>query len=814
MNAKKSLKLNISTSPTFYIIFKGKNNGIKNTIRYIKSYASIKKNHLFDKKYYLKNNPDVKKSGMDPLLHYLYHGFKESRDPHPEFNTNYYLKKYKDVRDSKLNPLSHYSLYGIKEGRKTKKRISCYENQQINDILDALNSKEKISVIVPIYNAYKDTKKCITSVLKNTDIPYELILIDDNSTDERVNNLLNEIEKTAHITIIRNNENEGFVKNINLGLKTSKGDVVLLNSDTMVTPKWLSKLVIAAYSNKRIGTVTPLTNASSVSVPQMGENNEIPKFLTINDMALLVEKSSENIYIPAPTGNGFCMFIKRETIKEVGYFDEENFGRGYGEETDFCMRALYKKWKNIYDDSTFIFHNRSASFSSESLELKRKHQIILEKKHPSYIKRINKFYKSKKLQNITDFVQFALDTVEKNGMCKKRILYVVHQGGGGTQFTNIDLMKHIQKDLDCYVLVSNTKKIILQRYKKNKFETIESWETKSQWSAKEFYNSEFRDIYFNVITSLKIDIIHIRHLIQHTFDLPLVAKRLGIPLIISFHDFYFICPSYNLLDEKNTYCAGNCTEGEGQCNISMQILRDLPILKSFVKKWRKEVSIVLSRASAFVTTSPLVKQIFISIYPELAQKEFIVIEHGRDFKENSSVEPYEIPSKNKPTKILFPGDIKNQKGAGLIKKLKKFDQNSKFDFHFMGALDDDLKPYGTYHGPYKRENFCKIVKEVKPSFIGILSIWPETYCHTLSEAWSCGIPVLATKIGVLEERVNKNGGGWLLDFEESSKAYAQILKIIESPEEYIKKTQEIKVIKLRNTHEMAEDYLNLYTKKM
>lgn len=808
----------ISKFPLLLIITKIKKNGIRNTLTNIKGYYSIKRNHLFNSEYYLKNNPDVKRSRINPLIHYINHGYTEGRNPNPEFDNEYYLKKYKDVRYSKLNPLVHYSLYGMKEGRETKKCISNFNNQEIDDIIDALGSEQKISIIIPIYNAFEETKKCINSVLTKTKIPYELILIDDNSTDERIGILLNEIENLHNVIIIRNSENKGFVKNINLGIQISSGDVVLLNSDTIVTPKWLSKLVTAAYSDKRIGTVTPLTNASSVSVPIMGENNEIPKPLTIDDMALLVEKASENVYINSPTGNGFCMYIKRKTLNDVGLFDEENFGKGYGEENDFCMRALYKNWKNIYDDSTFIYHKRSVSFddnykNKDKIKLKRENQIKLEKKHPSYIKKVKKFFKSKELRNISDYIQYELKKIEENGLCKKRILYVVHRGGGGTQFTNKDLMKHVQNVLDCFILVSNAEEVILSRYKNNKFEVISTWKIKSKWSAKNFYNDEFRNIYFNVLTALKIDIIHIRHLIQHTFDLPLIAEKLEIPVIFSFHDFYLICPSYNLLDDKNNYCAGNCTEGNEQCKIPMAILNDLPILRSFIPKWRMHVSNILSKASAFVTTSEIVKKIFISIYPQLSNEEFEVIEHGRDFRKiNKTAAYYDEPSKNQPTKILFPGDIRNHKGAEFIKQLKMEDKDSKLEFHFMGALNEDLMNCGIYHGHYKRNNFCRIVRKIKPSFIGIFSIWPETYCHTLSEAWSCGVPVLATKIGVLEERVNKNKGGWLLNYQNPTDAYEKILRIINSNDEYLNVVENVNKISFKSTEDMAKDYLKLYNK--
>jgi glycosyltransferase involved in cell wall biosynthesis len=104
------------------ILFNKNNNGIKNSLINIRGYRAIKKNHLFDNSYYLKNNPDVMLSGMDPILHYMNYGFKEKRKPNPSFDCDLYLKKYGDVQKSNLNPLVHYSLYGIKEERKIQKK--------------------------------------------------------------------------------------------------------------------------------------------------------------------------------------------------------------------------------------------------------------------------------------------------------------------------------------------------------------------------------------------------------------------------------------------------------------------------------------------------------------------------------------------------------------------------------------------------------------------------------------------------------------------------------------------------------------------
>lgn len=110
----------IATFPISYIILNRKNISIKNVLINIKGYNAIKKNHLLDIDYYLNSNPDIRVSGVDPILHYMYHGFKEGRNPNPAFNGDYYFKTHADVRTSNLNPLVHYSLYGINKGRKTQ----------------------------------------------------------------------------------------------------------------------------------------------------------------------------------------------------------------------------------------------------------------------------------------------------------------------------------------------------------------------------------------------------------------------------------------------------------------------------------------------------------------------------------------------------------------------------------------------------------------------------------------------------------------------------------------------------------------------
>lgn len=769
---------------------------------FFNEYNIIKKSQLLDENEYFSNYPDVKVNNFDPIYHYLTMGVFEGCNPSKNFNTNEYISKY-DIDPYEINPLVHYI-----ENNVLKFNFKEFSIKNIGDICD--NIGNQISIIVPIYNAYEDTKRCIESVLINSTKKYELVLINDCSTDERIDKLLSGYENYPTIRIINNSENKGFVGTVNVGLKNTHGDVILLNSDTIVTPKWLEKLSIAAYSNEFIGTVTPFSNnAGAFSVPNIGVENFIPNDLELNSMSNIVEKVSNHEYMSVPTGNGFCLYIKREVIDSVGYFDEETFGRGYGEENDFCMRAIEKGWINIIDDSTYIFHNKGSSFSDERENLIKEHRKLLDEKHPSYTSEVRKFVNSDKLKIMQDNIRFGINNFKVGKYDKKRILYVIHSNSGGTPKTNEDLMKQVEKDFDCYLLFAHTNVMILYHFLNGEQIKLKEWSFDSRWWAEKFYNKEYRKIYFEVLNNLNIDIVHIRHLIHHTFDLPIIAKLLNIPVVLSFHDFYMVCPSFTLLDENFNYCAGICNNNHVNCQVPSTGITQQPIMKDFVKLWRKNVSELFEFIDCFITTAPFVKNVFMNIYPSSFENNFHIIEHGRDFQKITQT-LFEVPSNDKPMKILFIGNVLRHKGSKIIKDLYELDQSNQIEFHFLGSTDESLNGIGIHHGKYRREDLVKHVAKIQPSFIGIFSIWPETFCHTLTESWSCKIPVLATKIGVIEDRVKINNGGLFIDYTDIFKSYEEIINIKNNPKKYSEIQKNVEKILFKSEEEMGKDYIQIY----
>jgi GT2 family glycosyltransferase len=249
-----------------------------------------------------------------------------------------------------------------------------------------------VDIIVCVHNAYDDVKRCLISLIQHTRSPYRIIIVDDGSAEETANYLIH-FAQTQNAMLIRNNQAKGYTLAANQGLRASYSDYsLLLNSDTIVSTNWLDYLVACGESSSQIGIIGPLSNTASwQSVPELLVNgdwadNELPIDVTINDMASLIAVNSQRLYPRIPFLNGFCLMIKRQLIDEIGYFDEETFGRGYGEENDYCIRAVKAGWELAVADDSYVFHAQSKSYSHERrMQLAQKADELLRTKHGQQI---------------------------------------------------------------------------------------------------------------------------------------------------------------------------------------------------------------------------------------------------------------------------------------------------------------------------------------------------------------------------------------------------------------------------------------------
>lgn len=231
--------------------------------------------------------------------------------------------------------------------------------------------RASVDIIICVHNALADVRRCLESVMCHTSMPYSLTLIDDGS-DSETEDYLRIFASSRKVTVLRNDEPRGYTKAANQGLRESSADyVVLLNSDTVVTPEWLDRVVACAESDPKIGLVGPLSNTASwQSIPEIESHgdwaeNRLPEDLSPAEMAQLVARYSGRLYPFVPFLNGFCLLIRHQVIDEVGCFDETTFAEGYGEENDYALRARKAGWELAIADDAYVYHSQSRSYSHE-----------------------------------------------------------------------------------------------------------------------------------------------------------------------------------------------------------------------------------------------------------------------------------------------------------------------------------------------------------------------------------------------------------------------------------------------------------------
>ncbi|HEY0232362.1 MAG TPA: glycosyltransferase, partial [Dokdonella sp.] len=224
-----------------------------------------------------------------------------------------------------------------------------------------------VAVVVPVYDAPALVERCLDAVLAHTTGRARLIVIDDASPDPAIAPLLARYAHIRGVDVLRNPCNRGFTATANRGIDAAGGaDVVLLNGDAEVAPNWLAGLRRAACSHDDIGTVTAVSdNAGAFSVPELEQANELPAAWSFEQAARALWQQAGLAYPQLPTGNGFCLYIRRAVVDNVGKLDESAFPQGYGEENDFCQRAAQAGWRHLIAGNVLVRHARSQSFGEE-----------------------------------------------------------------------------------------------------------------------------------------------------------------------------------------------------------------------------------------------------------------------------------------------------------------------------------------------------------------------------------------------------------------------------------------------------------------
>ena len=784
-----------------------------------------------------------------------------------------------------------------------------------------------VDIIIPIYNAFEDLQICMESLKKYTDFEnHRLILINDNSPDERIRPYL-DAQKSEHVLVFHNEKNQGFSANINLGMRqSSENDVLLLNSDTVVTKNWIEKMLKCAYSSATIGTVTPLSNnATLCSVPVFCDENRLPDYLTIDRAAEVVERVSFCDYPRITVAHGFCMFIKREVIEKIGGFDAETFQRGYGEENDFCNRAEQAGYIHAMCDNVYIYHSGTKSFiSKEKEKLIQQHEKILEDRYPVQMHNNAVYCRDNPNRHICDNVDLFFKLA--NG--KKNILYILHSDFkvgrndniGGTQFHVRDLKDGLSRENNVFVLARNVETLCLTAYCDGEEYEFAFYVGKADDIMLDS-NREIRKVLDNILEAFSIDLIHVHHIIGLSFDIFDLAKEKQIPLVLTCHDFYYICPTVRLLSKDGTPCCGAHSD---QCKKCLRDTTGLIETVEYLTMWRQRICRIFGDCSKIVFPSENAKSHYLEVYPEFAEK-YAVMEHGMENTPQISVSsalpkeereeftfdiekveesgsnyllkgwvnayrmdtrkevfylkvsgesgmenyiPVHLSSidytkgtvaridcilpdepeffgkikaelvlcdgekiytsqteakalhlKEKKEKyklrVAFIGGLSVAKGSQLVKKIISGGADDIHWFTFGTIGDADLhnirKKNYTEIGTYHSRDLKLLMDLHKIDIIGIVSIWPETYSYTLSEAIVNNRPAIVTDIGAPGDRMREYQCGYTVSLNRAAEEFLAHTEELENQPEQLQNLKEkATALQLKTTEQMVAEYKELY----
>ena len=694
------------------------------------------------------------------------------------FNTDSLkIKKYTFFGICFLTKIWEYNfretrLLGITISRKNNKQFIIKNSINFNNIFNKniIKTNKTIDIIIPIYNGAEHLDPLLNSVISNTDLNYKLFLIDDKSTDSNVEQILKKWhDKFGNKAIIIHNEqNLGFVQTVNKALSYTTNDVVILNTDVRVPKNWASRLMQPIFENPNVASVTPFSNAATIfSFPKQWENNELEIPLQEIDDIFSKLNFDNNIIqqLQFPTGVGFCMAMSRKALNKIGVFDSV-FGRGYGEENDWCMRAVKAGFINTLAYNLFVYHKHGGSFlTNEKKLLCENHNKIIKKRYTSYDKNIKLAASSYNYQSIL----FLLKLLYFNKIVNTTVLYVDHSLGGGTESYFLDQISTIK----------NQTLIIRMQYFHDYRKYVLSIIYKDT-------NVTLGGLLLNdllmLLKELNFTEIIINNLVgyENTLEFLDIIKNLknkNTILTMRGHDYQAICPFFTLLNYKKDFCNLPLPEKCKQCFLNNSFGTDKEsevILKSgatSITEWRAKWNDFLEKyLDELIVFSESGKNLFLKTYPCLKDK-IKIIPHKILPLRKVNIKP----SKKHTIGIL--GNIYSaSKGLNILSEIIKLQKKYNISVILIGNTNKNIKIKKT--GTYKREELPNLLEKYKIDIIFIPSVWPETFSYTTSEAMEMDIPVACFDLGAPAERVINYKKGLIIDKINAEYALQKILLFI------------------------------------
>jgi len=625
-----------------------------------------------------------------------------------------------------------------------------------------------ITIVLPVYNALDLLTEALKRVVANTDLPWRMVLIEDCSTDARVRPFLRDWaartrrEQGVEIELIENDGNLGFIGSVNRGLARAAAfhdPVVLLNSDALVPAGWATRLLAPLVADANVATVTPMSNDAEIfNAPVVCAPVPMTPGQAERMDARAARMMPRTTPATAPTGVGFCMAMNPAFLRRLPAFDTA-FGRGYGEEVDWCRKAAALGGRHVAATNLFVEHRGGESFgNAEKRRLVRHNNRIISDRYPDYDGLVQRFIMADPL--VTERLALALAYLDSHHDVPQVPVFIAHSMGGGAESYLQDRIARMTPRAAVVLRFGGTLRC--------RVEVVTPAGTTSAATDD-----------LDTVRTLVLEIGRRRIVYSCAVGDPDIA---GLPLILAdlvqgnaldvlFHDYLPISPSYTLLDGDMVFRG----VPDPATADTAHTIRRADGTRLSLAEWQMAWRALLERAEGLVTFSEDSKRHVMAAYPDLADR-IVVKPHrlSRDIPQGGAT-----PGARPVIGVL--GNIGPQKGIGVLRALsQRIASEPDLSLVVIGRVDPrtPLHPKVNVHGPYEPADIPELARRYGVTCWLIPSIWPETFSYTTHECLATGLPVMTFDLGAQGEAARRADTGIVIALPPEGAESAPVIEAI------------------------------------
>jgi GT2 family glycosyltransferase len=611
-----------------------------------------------------------------------------------------------------------------------------------------------VDVVIPVHGGRDDVLACLDSLLPTLPPGSRAVVVDDASPEPELVQALEGLAARGRIRLLRHRRNQGFPAAANTGIAACPGrDVVLLNSDTLVPPGWLQRLRAAVGSAPDIGTATPFSNEASIlSYPSPGDANPAPDLAGTIALDRHARRANPGVVTEIPVGVGFCLYLRRACIDQVGLLRADVFAQGYGEENDFCLRARHLGWRSVAVPGVYVAHRGGASFGTAGRHLQRRNEALLNRLHPGYDALVKDFLAADPLAEARRRFDLRRWAAARRRGAAAAILVTHRDGGGVEQQIAAAAAGCAAGGLHPVVLrpaglPGGRRGVAVDTVPAGGFPNLR------------FALPEERPALLRFLRQQQPERLDVHHLLGHPPEIYALIQQLGVPYTVHVHDYAWFCPRVSLVGGAGRYCGepapARCEACVADHGSFLEEDIGAPALRERSARFLAGAVRVETPAA---DAAARMRRHFPGLQP-------VVTPHEDD---SAIPDPPPPAAPDGLVRICVPGAIGLHKGYDVLLGCARdaAERRLALEFVVVGHTTDDARLLATGRvfvtGEYRREEAGRLIAAQRATLGFLPSVWPETWSLSLTELWRAGLRVAAFDFGAPAERIRATGRGFVL----------------------------------------------------